>query len=84
MAGEYLELVPHERIVFTLGWETPDGTPTPVAPGSTRVEVTLAADGNATILTLRHYDVPPAAIADHEHGWAHFLALLAEAAAEGR
>lgn len=35
MRGEYVELVPHERIVFSFGWEPTDGAPS-IAPGSTR------------------------------------------------
>ena len=41
MRGEFVELIPCQRIVFTLGWEPADGAP-PVAPGSTTVTVTLA------------------------------------------
>ena len=59
MSGEYVELVPHERIVFSFGWEPGNGAPA-VAPGSTRVEVTLAADAGDTILTLRHSGLPAA------------------------
>ena len=46
--GEYLEIVPHSRIVFTWGWE--EG---PIAPGSTTVEVTLTPSGDGTIVRLR-------------------------------
>ena len=79
MRGEYLELVPHERIVFSFGWDPTEGAPH-VAPGSTRVEVTLTADGDATILALRHTGLPAASAEEHSGGWAHFLPLLAEAA----
>src|SRR5688500_7356014 len=47
--GEYVEIVPHSRVVFTWGWE--EG---PVPPGSTTVEVTLTPDGDGTIVRLRH------------------------------
>ena len=59
MVGEYLELVPHERIVFSFGWDPTDGAP-PIAPGSTRVEVTLTPDDGDTIMTLRHTGLPVA------------------------
>ena len=49
MRGEYVELVPHERIVFTFGWDPTEGAPA-IPPGSTRVEITLIADGDDTIL----------------------------------
>jgi uncharacterized protein YndB with AHSA1/START domain len=80
MRGEYVELVPYERIVFTFGWEVIDGAP-PVAPGSTQVEVTLATEGGDTILTLRHSGLPAAHADEHRAGWGHFLPRLADAIA---
>src|SRR5207244_363240 len=51
MRGAFVELTPHRRIVFTLGWEPADGAP-PVPPGSSTVTITLAAGNGGTILTL--------------------------------
>ena len=81
MEGEFLELVPYERIVFSLGWEPvgPDGG-TAVPAGSTRVEVTLRADGGDTVLTLRHTRIPAGHDEEHRAGWAHFLPRMAELA----
>ena len=79
MQGEFLELVPYERIVFSFGWESPDSAPA-MAPGSTQVEVTLTADGSDTILTLRHTGIPAAHADEHAAGWAYFLGRLSEAA----
>ena len=79
MVGEFVELVPHQRIVFTFGWEAMDGGPA-VPPGSTLVEVTLVEDRGETILTLRHTGLPPAHADEHASGWGHFLSVLAEAA----
>jgi len=79
MKGEYLELVPFERIVFTFGWESTEGAP-PIPPGSTRVEVTLVADDGDTIMTLRHTGIPAEIAGQHDAGWQHFLPLLAAAA----
>jgi uncharacterized protein YndB with AHSA1/START domain len=79
MRGEYVELVPYERIVFTFGWD-PTGDAPGVAPGSTRVEITLSADGHDTILMLRHTGLPATAADEHRGGWAHFLPALAAAA----
>ena len=79
MRGEYLELVPHERIVFSFGWDPTEAGPE-VAPGSSRVEVTLTPDGDDTILALRHSGLPAPARGEHQAGWAHFLPLLATAA----
>lgn len=78
MHGEYLELVPHERIVFSFGWEAADGVPD-LPPGSTRVEITLTADAGDTIITLRHTGIPVAHADEHRAGWVHFLPRLADA-----
>jgi uncharacterized protein YndB with AHSA1/START domain len=79
MRGEYLSLEHPNRLEFTFGWE--DGGPGGlVSPGSTRVEVTLEPDGDATVLTLRHFDLPDAAATEHDRGWGHFLPVLATAA----
>jgi uncharacterized protein YndB with AHSA1/START domain len=82
MRGEYVELVPHERIVFTFGWDPTEGTPA-IAPGSTLVEITLTRDGDDTILVLRHTGLPAAHRDEHHAGWSHFLPLLATAAERG-
>jgi uncharacterized protein YndB with AHSA1/START domain len=81
MSGEFLELVPYERIVFSFGWEPTDGAPD-VAPGATRVEVTLVADAVDTILTVRHTGLPGADAGHHRAGWATYLPRLADAVAQ--
>lgn len=79
--GEYVELVPHSRVVFTWGWE---GGQTPVAPGSSTVEVTMEPDGDGTLVRLRHLGLPDAGQrAEHTGGWKHFLARLEIAAGGG-
>jgi uncharacterized protein YndB with AHSA1/START domain len=83
MRGWYVELVPHERIVFTFGWETPEAAPA-VPPGSTTVEVTLVDDDGDTVVTVRHTGLPPAEAERHAGGWGHFLPLLADAAGVAR
>lgn len=79
MRGEFVELIPYRRIVFTLGWEPADGAP-PVPPGSSTVTITLAAGNGGTILTLRHTKLPSAARDMHRSGWSHYLRALASAA----
>ena len=44
--GEYVEVTPHSRVVFTWGWEAENN---PVPPGSSTVEITLTPDGDGTI-----------------------------------
>ena len=53
--GEYLELEPPSRAVFTWGWEGEDAS---VEPGGSTVEVLLAPDGDGTHLRLIHRDLP--------------------------
>jgi uncharacterized protein YndB with AHSA1/START domain len=79
-SGEYIEVQPHRRVVFTWGWEGNEGVP----PGSTTVAIDLEADGAGTTLTLRHSGLPDGeAAALHEEGWRSFLARLETAVAGG-
>lgn len=83
MRGTFIELDPPSRLVFSFGWEG-NGPGEPLAPGSTRVEVTLTPDGGDTVLVLRHSGLPPAAAGEHGEGWRHFLAdRLVVAARQG-
>lgn len=75
--GEYVEIVPHRRIVFTWGWE---GEGSPVPPGTSTVEVTFVPDGNETVVRLVHRDLPTAEAEGFGLGWDHFLPRLAAAA----
>lgn len=78
--GEYVELDPPRRLVFTWGWEGEN----PVAPGSTRVEFSLGAEGGGTRLHFVHSGLPTAdAAGSHGYGWDHYLARLAIAAPGG-
>lgn len=78
-SGTFVEVNPARRVVFTWGWEGNEGVP----PGSTTVEITLEADGDMTVLSLRHTGLPDGeATAMHEEGWRHFTARLAEATSE--
>jgi uncharacterized protein YndB with AHSA1/START domain len=79
-AGEYVEVVPHERLVFTFGWEE-EGNP--IRPGSTTIEITLHREGDKTLVRLAHRGLPEDAVTDHTHGWDHYLARLAVAGTGG-
>ena len=74
--GEYVEVVPNERVVFTWGWEDESN---PVRPGSSTVEVTFEPDGGATIVRLRHLGLSGGRDDPHAQGWEHYLARLATA-----
>jgi uncharacterized protein YndB with AHSA1/START domain len=77
IAGEFLEVEPPRRVLFTFGWEDPDEL---VGPGQSTVEIVLEPDGNATILTLQHRDLPnDDERTGHGQGWDHFLPLLVDA-----
>lgn len=80
--GEYVEVNPPERVVFTFGWEKGD---IPLPPGSSTVEVTLTPhgdNGSETLLTLIHRDLPPEAAGRHAEGWDYTLPRLAQVASE--
>jgi uncharacterized protein YndB with AHSA1/START domain len=73
--GQYVEIVPNKKVVFTWGWE---GEHSPISPGSTTVEITLTPDGDGTIVHLRHYGLAAAeAREQHAIGWGHYLERLA-------
>ncbi|HEX6277963.1 MAG TPA: SRPBCC domain-containing protein [Polyangiaceae bacterium] len=68
--GEYLEIVPYERLVFT--WLSHR------ASGNSRVTLTFEAIASGTRLTLEHRGLDDdSARRDHEHGWTMILACLA-------
>lgn len=79
-AGEYVEVVPNEKVTFTFGWEQ-EGNP--ITPGSTTVEITLHPEGDKTRVRLVHRGLPDDAVADHTNGWDHYLGRLAIAASGG-
>ena len=79
VVGEYLELDPPRRLVFTWGF---DGDGRATGAGSSRVEVVLEPEGgDGTRLTLSHHDLPPSARPSHAQGWEHYLERLGRAAA---
>jgi uncharacterized protein YndB with AHSA1/START domain len=57
---------PH-RLVYTVGWEGNSDFP----PGSTRVELTFAAERGGTRLRLRHYGPPSKGL--ESDGWGMYL-----------
>jgi len=73
MRGEYLEIVPYSRVVFSFGWE---GENSPLPPGSSKVEISLIPEGNVTLLRLRHFGLPDQLQPSQGHGWDHYLKRL--------
>ncbi len=73
--GRFLELVPDERVVEVMEFETDD----PAMRGEMTVTFTLAAADGGTELVATHDDLPPGvAPADNETGWAMSLDKLAK------
>ena len=73
--GEFVELDPPRRLVWTWGWEP--GSPSPVAPGSSTIEVELLPEGDGTRLLFTHSGLPDMdATQKHAHGWDHYLERL--------
>ncbi|HEX6301275.1 MAG TPA: SRPBCC domain-containing protein [Acidimicrobiia bacterium] len=77
--GEFVELVPGERVVFTWGWVDHPGVP----PGSSTVEIEIALTESGSLVTLTHHDLPADEAAIHTVGWNHYLPRLATIAEGG-
>jgi uncharacterized protein YndB with AHSA1/START domain len=80
-SGEFVEVDPPRRLVYTWGWEPGEDGPNPVPPGSSTIEIELVPDGDGTLLRFSHRGLPGAdAARSHAHGWDHYLERLAVAA----
>jgi uncharacterized protein YndB with AHSA1/START domain len=77
--GQFVQLVPDERVTFTWGWR---GSPT-VPPGSSTVDIELIPDGEGTVVRLTHRGLPVEDLAMHRLGWETYLPRLATAALGG-
>jgi uncharacterized protein YndB with AHSA1/START domain len=72
-AGEYLEVAPPHRLVFSWGWEGSEAVP----PGSTTVEITVAPAGSGSLLRLRHLGLPGTEQQEmHRAGWTQYTDRL--------
>ena len=74
--GEYMEVIPERRVVFTWGWENPSEGIAAVPAGSTRVEIDLEPENEGTRVRLTHRHLPSDARERHDLGWGHYLARL--------
>jgi uncharacterized protein YndB with AHSA1/START domain len=78
--GRFVELVPDERVVEELEFETVD----PALAGTMRMTTTLTDAGAGTTVTVVHQDLPDAvAPADNELGTRMALAKLAQLVESG-
>jgi uncharacterized protein YndB with AHSA1/START domain len=80
VVGQFVELVPARRVVFTYGWDRADVR---IPPGSTTVEIDLLPLAGGTELHLVHRGLAGPKADAHRGGWANYLDRLA-ARAEGR
>jgi uncharacterized protein YndB with AHSA1/START domain len=80
MRGEFVEVEPPSRVVFTWGFDNPE---VDVEPGASTVEVTLKPEDGGTLVRLVHSGLPQSELAAHSDGWTEMLERLA-AAVEGR
>ena len=71
-SGEFVEVDPPHRLVFTWGWSHDHA----VAPGSTRVEVTLVEEDGGTRVILRHGLPDTDQRTHHRKGWELYLGRL--------
>jgi len=77
--GQFVELVPDTRVVFTWGWRADLAVP----PGSSTVEIELLPDGDATLVRLTHRGLPVDSIPIHAVGWDRYVDRLAIVAGGG-
>jgi uncharacterized protein YndB with AHSA1/START domain len=81
-SGEFVEIDPPRRLVYTWGWEPGSGSSVP--PGSTTIEFELIPSDDGTLLRFSHRDLPSAEAAEsHAHGWDHYFERLTLVAAGG-
>jgi uncharacterized protein YndB with AHSA1/START domain len=74
-AGEFVELDPPRRLVFTWGWEPGGSGKVPV--GTSTVEIELVPTDEGTTLRFTHRGLPDAeASQSHAQGWDHYLERL--------
>lgn len=75
--GAFVEVEPPRRVVFTWGIDGNENLP----PGTSTVEVELVAEGDDTVVTLIHRDLPEDFRASHQGGWNEFVGKLGLVAA---
>jgi uncharacterized protein YndB with AHSA1/START domain len=76
--GQFIELEPGRRVVFSFGWDRPD---VEVPEASTVVEIDLKPREGGTVLRLIHRGLDGPMADAHDGGWTNYLARLAVLAA---
>ena len=78
VSGEFVEVDPPRRAVYTWGSEGEDAIH---PPGSTMVEFDLEAENGGTRVRLRHSGLSERGVEMHSEGWDRYLPELAQVAA---
>jgi uncharacterized protein YndB with AHSA1/START domain len=76
-SGKVIAISDGEQIIFSYGYEDPSK---PIAPGASRVTITLRDAPEGTLVELRHEVADQKTRDEHDPGWRFQLALLANAA----
>jgi uncharacterized protein YndB with AHSA1/START domain len=77
--GEFREIVPPERVVYTFAWDNPADVGLDLAPHETLITVTFAERGNKTAMTFRQEFFLTAGERDgHGKGWSSAFDRFAE------
>lgn len=80
LSGEFLEIAPPSRLVYTFRWEEPDAD-----DQETVVTLSLAAVGDATEVALSHGEfATQARLALHRDGWTDSFEKLRDFIAQSR
>lgn len=83
-SGEFIEVDPPHRLVYSFGWASTRTDANQVPPGSSTIEIELVPDGDGTLLRFAHRDLPTSSVVEsHATGWEHYLGRLAVVAAGG-
>jgi uncharacterized protein YndB with AHSA1/START domain len=75
--GEYTEVVPFRRVVFTWGWSSAQPDLAALRPGTSLVEIELEPRDGGTQLRLRHSRLPEGLQPIHAERWSVHLSRLA-------
>jgi uncharacterized protein YndB with AHSA1/START domain len=73
--GQYLEVVPPERVVVSWGHAGSETLP----PNSTEVQFTLTPTAGGTLVQIEHRNLPAEHVASHRTGWPMFMDRLRQA-----
>ena len=67
--GVYVEIIPNEKLVYTLHWDAPVGYNQKSDPVADEFfVVTFAPDGDGTIVEVNHYGIPSDGVSAEGHG----------------